>query len=394
MIDELKFEMEEEVHPSARIKVVGIGGCGCNAVAHMLGAGVEGAEFWVLNTDFQALESSPVPNKLPIGAKVTHGRGAGADPELGKQAALDDTERIVEVLQGAEMVFIAAGMGSGTGTGASPVVANIARNLGALTVAIVMKPFRFEGPKRGRNAEHGLEELTGAVDTVIAIPNDRLLTLAPEGTSFVDAFRLGHEFLRRTVQDIVEIMTTPGFINRDFSDVRSTMVGSGYAVLGTATACGEHAAVEAARQAIGSPLLENSGIRGAANILMNITGSSRLGLHDIDAACALIREAAGSEDLQINFGLVLNESMADAVKVTVIATGFNRETPRVFEPALPKTAWLSEPPAAAAPEPPPVAEPAVVEPPVAAAPPLPEPDFDDFDELDRPAIVRRRRLVQ
>ncbi len=390
VLDNLKYEMEEEAHAKAAIKVLGVGGCGSNAVAHMLAAGLEGAEFHVLNTDFQALQASPVPNKLALGAKVTHGRGAGGDPEIGKQAALEDTERIVELLQGADMVFITAGFGSGTGTGGAPVVANIAKNLGALTIAIIVKPFAFEGSKRMRLAEQGLEELAGTVDTVIAIPNDRLLALAPAGTSFVDAFRMGNEFVRQTVQDIVEIITTPGFINRDFSDLRSTMVGSGYAMLGTATAKGEHAAVEAARQAIDCALLENAGIRGATNILLNITGSSQLGLHDINDACALIRDAAGGEDVQITFGLVLNESMGEAVKVTIIATGFvSRHAPRA---AAAQTAWLSEAPA---PPPPPVIVEAPPEPPLRAGngtPQIPEPEIYE-DELDRPAIERRRRVL-
>ncbi len=396
MIEDLKYEIADESRASARIKIVGIGGCGCNAVAHMMVAGLDGAEFIALNTDFQSLESSPVKNKVAIGAKLTHGRGAGADPEVGKQAALDDTERIVETLQGADLVFLTAGLGMGTGTGAAPVVANIARNMGALTVAIVMKPFGFQGAKPMRQADKGLAELAGTVDTVIAIPNDRLLSLAPKGTSFVDAFRMGHDFLRQTIQDIVEIMTTPGLVNRDFADVRATMAGSGYAMLGTASATGENAATEAARQAVTSPLLEGAGIRGASNVLINITGSSKLGLHDVNDACTLIRDAAGNDDVQINFGLVLNESLADTVKVTIIATGFDaalRPQPEpVFQQASASPSpWLSEQPAAAAVyEPEPVPEP---EPVVYSAPPPPPPEPEMYeDELDRPAFERRRRL--
>jgi cell division protein FtsZ len=383
VIEDLKYEMEDETRPTARIKIVGVGGCGSNAVAHMRTAGLDGAEFYVLNTDFQALDACPVPNKLALGAKITHGRGAGADPEIGKQAALDDTERIVEMLQGADMVFITAGLGGGTGTGGAPVVAGIAKNLGALTVAIVTKPFGFQGPKPARLADRGITELAATVDTVIAIPNDRLLALAPQGAGFVEAFRMGHEFLRQTVQDIVEIMTTPGYINRDFSDLRATMSGSGYAMLGTAAAKGENAAAEAARQAIASPLLEGAAIRGARNVLVYITGSSKLGLHDINAACTLIRDAAGASDALINFGLVQNDSMGETVKVTIIATGH----PEQMEPSP----WLSdeapavrEPVIEAAPPPPPP-------PPPPAAPPAPEPEMYE-DELDRPAFERRRRV--
>lgn len=399
MIEDLKYEMEDEAKSSARIRIVGVGGCGSNAVAHMMTAGLEGVEFYVLNTDFQALESCPVLNKLAIGAKLTQGRGAGGDPEIGKAAALEDTERIVELLQGADLVFLTAGLGAGTGTGATPVVANIAKNLGALTVAIVMKPFSFQGLKYMSRAEQGIEELVGTVDTIIAIPNDRLLSLAPEGTGFVDAFEMGHEFLRQTVQDIVEIMTAPGFVNRDFADLRATMAGSGFAMLATATAQGEHAAVEAARQAIGSPLLEGMGIRGATNVLMNFTGSRTLSLHDVTAACKLIREAAGTEDVEINFGLVLNPSIGESVKVSLIATGFANHAP-VFEPSQ-SSGWLSDVQsgATAAPPPAPKEEPEPL-PQVPAPAPEPEPqipagvpEIDSYeDELDRPAIERRRRL--
>lgn len=406
MLEDLKYEIEEETRPVARINVVGVGGCGCNAVAHMSAAGIDGAEFVAINTDFQSLESCPVAKKLALGGKVTRGRGAGADPEIAKQAALEDTQAIVDLLQGAELVFITAGLGMGTGTGASPVVANLARNMGALTIAIVMKPFGFQGGKAARQAEQGLAELAATVDTVIAIPNDRLLALAPAGTSFIDAFRMGHEFLRQTIQDIVEIMTAPGVVNRDFADVRATMAGSGYAMLGTATASGENAAAEAARQAVGSPLLDGAGMRGARNVLINITGSSKLGLHDVNEACALVREAAGGEDVEINFGLVVNESMGDSAKVTVIATGFGPQQPAggdvhaQFQPPAPAprppSGWLSEEQSQAAAASAGSAEADDREPPARSAPPLPPPpapEPDSYeDELDRPAIERRRRF--
>ena len=257
-----------------------------------------------------------------MGAKITNGLGAGYNPEIGRQAALENTDNIIELLQGADMVFVTAGLGGGTGTGAAPVVASLAKELDALTIAVVTKPFTFEGARRMRLADQGLAELAATVDTVIAIPNDRLLTLVPRGTSFFEAFKLADDLLRQAVQGISDIINTPGIINRDFSDIKATMLGMGYAMMGTATGRGENAAVDAARQAINSPLLEDSRISGARGVLINITGSSRLGLHEVNEACSIIREAADCEDVQINFGVTLNESMADAVKITVIATGF------------------------------------------------------------------------
>jgi cell division protein FtsZ len=396
-LDGLQIEMEEESHRKARIKVIGVGGGGSNAVAHMMAAGLADVEFHVLNTDAQALQASPVPNKLTIGYKITQGQGAGADPSIGRQAALDDTERIVEILQGADMVFVTAGLGSGTGTGAAPVVASLAREMNALTIAVVTRPFAFEGPRRINQASKGLEELAASVDTVITIPNDRLLALAPRGTSVLEAFRMGNDILRQTVQDIVEIITTPGLINRDFADIRSTMQGQGYAMMGTGTARGENAAVEAARQAINCPLLEDSGIRGAHNVLLNITGSSRLGLHEVNEACALIREAAACEEVQINFGIVLNESMADAVKITVIATGFAKDRASAAAPVsfVQPSSWV-QPSASLAAELEP--QPVQIEPepePVVEAQPEPAQSLyeepEDLDDLDTPAFLRFQR---
>jgi cell division protein FtsZ len=390
VLDDLKYEMQDEGRPAGGIKVIGVGGGGMNAVAHMMRAGMQGVEFYAINTDTQALNASPIANKITIGSKLTHGRGTGGDPETGKQAALDDTEHIVEALEGADLVFIAAGLGCGTGTGAAPVVASLAKEMNALTVAVVTKPFAFEGARRIEQAERGLAELATAVDTVITIPNDRLLALAPRGTSILEGFRLGYEFICRTVEDIVEIMTTPGIINRDFADVRSVMAGMGHAMLGTATATGENAAVEAAKQAIASPLLAETSIRGARNVLMNVTGSSKLGLHEVHEACELVRKAAGCDDVQLNFGVVLKEEMGDSAKVTVIATGFPSRSappapPPVFAneepaPVAPSGAWLSE----MQPEPP-AAEAAPPE-------PEPEPEPEDLDDLDTPAYLRRRRL--
>ncbi len=393
MLDGLKFEIEPERSPATRIKVIGVGGAGSNAVARMMREGLTGVEFHVLNTDLQALNASPVPNKLAIGAKLTNGLGAGSNPEIGRDAALEDTGRIIEILEGAEMVFVTAGLGGGTGTGAAPVVASLAKGLNALTVAVVTKPFDFEG--RRRAADRGLAELGAAVDTVISIPNEKLLTLVPRGTSFVEAFRVADDVLRQAVQGIADIITTPGLINRDFSDVRAIMVGMGYAMMGTATASGDGAAVEAARKAINSPLLEDGGVDGARGILINITGSSQLGIHDVNEACTLIRQAANNGDVQINFGVVCNEAMGEEVKITVIATGFERETLPAIDrrgrsvaapaPAIdvsPNFPFDDEP--VSAPEPEPVA---AVEP---VRQPEPEPEPDD---VEIPAFLRRRRGV-
>jgi len=398
-MENLKYEMEDDGEAPARIKVIGVGGGGSNAVAHMMASGIEGVEFHVLNTDAQALRASPVPNKLAIGCKITRGRGAGADPDIGKQAALEDTERILEILEGADMVFVTAGMGSGTGTGAAPVVAAMAKEMNALTLAVVTMPFAFEGERRIRQAEEGLAKLAESADTAIAVPNERLLALAPRGTSILEAFRLGHDFLRRTVQDLVEIVTMPGFINRDFSDIRAVMLGAGYAMMGTATGRGENAAVEAARQAISCPLLEDSRIAGSRGILINITGSSSLGLHEVNEACQLIRAATQCDDVELNFGIVLNEDLEDAVKVTVIATGFTEQPAAedtTREPAIAQTAWMSESqPQAAAPAEPleaPAEQPAAsMHRPGNGTPPIPSPE--DLDDLDTPAYLRQRKML-
>ena len=424
-LDHLRFEIQEDFLLGTKIKVVGVGGGGANAVARMMNEGVTGVEFHVLNTDVQALNASTVPNKLAIGAKLTNGLGAGSDPEVGRQAALEDTEKIIEILEGADMVFVTAGLGGGTGTGAAPVVASLAKGLNALTVAVVTKPFGFEGPRRMKVAERGLAELGGTVDTVISIPNDRLLQLVPKGTSFFEAFRTADDVLRQAVQGISDIMTTPGIINRDFSDIRAIMLGMGYAMMGTASARGENAAVDAAAQAISCPLLEEGGVKGARGVLINITGSSKLGIHEVNEACSLIRQAAQNDDVQINFGVVLNESMQDEVKITVIATGFQREnltqleqrrpimaastpvTPvqTLVEPAIPAVIsepvyeevpaeYFYQPPSAPEPEPEPVAPVAAAEP--VAPPPAPAPPKEEpLNDLDTPAFLRReRRLFQ
>jgi cell division protein FtsZ len=420
---DLKYEMQEDFR-GARIKVVGVGGGGSNAVARMIDEGLDGVEFHIMNTDVQALTSSNAPNKLQIGAKITGGLGAGSDPEVGRRAALEDTEKILEILEGTDMVFVTAGLGGGTGTGAAPVVASLAKELGALTVAVVTKPFAFEGSKRRKQAEQGLAELGGVADTVIAIPNDRLLDQASPDTSIFDGFRLADDVLRQAVQGIADIITTPGLVNRDFSDIRSIMVGMGYAMMGTATAKGPNAAAAAAEKAIGCPLLDEGGVRGARGVLVNITGSRSLGLHEVNKACTLIRDAAGNEDVEINFGVVLNEAMGDEVKVTVIATGFERaglppiarrmRTSVMLDHALTVEPVRVDPPRA---EPPrveavmeaPAPEPVYAEPePVEVAPEPQHPQFEEppivhangpteplFDDLDVPAILKRdRRFVQ
>ncbi|MGH9581794.1 MAG: cell division protein FtsZ, partial [Bryobacteraceae bacterium] len=301
----------------------------------------------------------------------------------------------IEILEGADMVFVTAGLGGGTGTGAAPVVASLAKELNALTVAVVTKPFSFEGPRRMRQAERGLSELGGSCDTVISVPNEKLLGLAPKRTSIFDAFRLADDVLRQAVQGIADIITTPGIINRDFSDIRTIMLGMGYAMMGTAIASGENAPLEAARRAINSPLMEEGGVRGARGVLINITASSNLGIHDVNEACNLIRTATENEDVQINFGVVADESMGEDVKITVIATGFQRDSLPEIErrnPHFPFTIASSPHPAAAAAshpesEPASAAENGHPEPPVEEAPPA--------NDYEMPAILRRqRRLVQ
>jgi cell division protein FtsZ len=293
------------------------------------------------------------------------------------------------------MVFVTSGLGGGTGTGAAPVIASLSKELDALTVAVVTKPFGFEGARRKRLADEGLGKLASTVDTVIAIPNDRLLALAPRGTSFFEAFKMADDILRQAVQGISDIITTPGIINRDFSDIKTTMMGMGYAMLGTAVARGEKAAVEAARQAISCPLLEDSRISGSRGILINITGSSRLGLHEVNEACSIIREAADCDDVQINFGVILNESMQDAVKITVIATGFTPEAaPQLERRIVPE--MRIQPRAEAIPERIPEREavPLKSQPEAKPAPP-PEPEAPalDLDDIDTPAYLRQGRLL-
>jgi cell division protein FtsZ len=311
---------EEEVNV-ARIKVIGIGGGGGNAINRMIAAKVRAVEFLAANTDLQALKQSKAAAKLQLGAKLTKGLGAGANPEVGRQAALEDTAKLVEALEGADMVFITAGLGGGTGTGAAPIIASLASELGALTVAVVTKPFTFEGKRRMLQAEQGLAELIDCVDTLICIPNQKLLETVAVGTSFFEAFRIADDILRQGVQGITDIIAIPGVINRDFADVTTIMKGQGYAVMGTAMASGENRAVEAAQRAVSSPLLEEGSIEGARGVLINITGSSSLTLHEVQEASALVQKVA-HEDANIIFGAVYDQAAKDEVKITVIATGF------------------------------------------------------------------------
>ena len=323
MEDSIRFTLQKDLQGGAKIKVIGVGGGGSNAVNRMIDARLEGVEFLVANTDLQALRLSQAPVKIQIGAKLTKGLGAGADPELGRNAALEDTDKLIEMLEGADMVFVTAGLGGGTGTGAAPIVASLANELEALTVAVVTTPFTFEGKRRTSQAEQGLKELAASVDTMITIPNDRLLQMEQDA-GFFESFRLADDVLRQAVQGISDTIIIPGIINRDFADVKTVMQGMGYAVMGTATASGPNRAVEAAGKAIASPLLEDTSIDGARGVLINITGSSNLRLQEVHGASTLIQQAV-HEDATILFGAVLDENMKDQVKVTVIATGFKPE---------------------------------------------------------------------
>jgi cell division protein FtsZ len=390
-MDVLKYELADEARKGARIKVIGVGGGGSNAVGRMFEEGLEGVQFYVMNTDAQALQASKVPNKIQIGARITNGLGAGSDPAVGRAAALEDTERILGILEGADLVFVTAGLGGGTGAGASPVVATLAKELDALTIAIVTKPFSFEGGKRMRQAERSVADLAASVDILTTIPNDRLLKIAPKGTSMSQAFGMADDVLRQAVQGISDLILTPGLINLDFSDIKAAISGMGIALIGNATARGPRAAVEAAQAAINSPLLEDTKIKGARQVLMNITASPEIGLHEMNEACSIIREASGSDDLQLNFGVIAKDDMGDSVKVTVIATGFAKEEEK-REPAIearPAADFFSERPAESV-TPAPAPAPAV-EPPPVEAPAMAAPVFED--ELDVPAYLRQGKLL-
>ncbi|MGB7190370.1 MAG: cell division protein FtsZ [Acidobacteriaceae bacterium] len=321
----IRIQYQDEVPRGARIKVIGVGGGGGNAVNRMIAARLEGVEFIAANTDRQALQLSQAPVKLQLGARLTSGLGAGANPDVGRNAALEDSEKILEALEGADMVFVTAGLGGGTGTGAAPVIASLASELGALTVAVVTQPFNFEGKRRMAQAQFGMQELLESVDTMIVIPNEKLLAVAKDA-GFFESFRIADDVLRQGVQGISDIITISGIINRDFADVKTTMAGMGYAVMGTAVRAGQNRAIEAAQAAMASPLLEAGAIDGARGILINISGSSSLKLSEVNEASTLIQNSA-HEDANIIFGAVLDETMGDEVKITVIATGFRQEMP-------------------------------------------------------------------
>ncbi len=315
------IELVENVDPGARIKVIGAGGCGGNAVNHMIAAGLRNVDFIAVNTDTQALQNNKAPLCIQMGTQLTRGRGTGGNPEIGRKAALEDEDRLREVLAEAEMVFVTAGMGGGTGTGSAPVIARIARESGALTVGVVTKPFQFEGRKRMGQAEEGLRELKNAVDTLITIPNQRLLSIASRTTSLKEAFQKADDVLLQAVRGISELVTVHGLINLDFADVRSIMAEMGMAMMGAARASGENRAVEAAQRAISSPLLEDVSIKGARGLLINVTGGPDLSLYEVNEAASLIQEEA-HEDANIIFGAVIDEKICDEIHVTVIATGF------------------------------------------------------------------------
>lgn len=318
------FELEDNIQVGANIKVVGIGGGGSNAVETMIRSGLKGVEFIVANTDHQALFASSAPGKIQLGRELTRGLGAGANPDIGKRAAIESYNDIVEQLQGADMVFVTAGMGGGTGTGGAPVVAKIARELGALTVGVVTKPFVFEGKKRLRHANDGIQELRQNVDTLIIIPNQKLLSISGEKTPMIETFKKADEVLLQAVQGISDLINIRGLINLDFADIRTVMNSKGIALMGTGRATGENRAVEAASAAISSPLLENISIEGATGIIINVTGGPNLSLFEVNEASTLITEAA-HEDAEIIFGAVIDESLTDEIHVTVIATGFAKE---------------------------------------------------------------------
>ena len=391
------IELVDAPDPGARIKVIGAGGCGGNAVSHMIRQGLHNVDFIAVNTDSQALAGNAAPMRMQIGSVLTRGRGTGGNPEIGRKAALEDEERLREVLKDAEMVFVTAGMGGGTGTGSAPVLARIAREGGALTVGVVTKPFQFEGSRRMSQADEGLRELKDAVDTLITIPNQRLLSIASRTTSLREAFQKADDVLLQAVRGISELVTVHGLINLDFADVRSIMAEMGLAMMGAASATGENRAVEAAQRAISSPLLEDVSIKGARGLLINVTGGPDMSLYEVTEAASLIQEEA-HEDANIIFGAVIDEKLADEIRITVIATGFGdlatRYAPRYSSSGAPITAPIQ----AAVTRP---VDPATVQPTAPTLPP-PPPQQRMFsskpvrrmgmivdDGLDIPAFKRR-----
>jgi cell division protein FtsZ len=328
----LRLKLEAETRAGARIKVIGVGGGGGNAVNRMVRSGLEGVEFIVANTDLQALAQNAAPTRIQIGAKLTKGLGAGADPDIGRRAALEDTDKLIEVLSDADMVFVTTGLGGGTGTGAAPVIAGLATELGALTIAVVTRPFRFEGKRRSTSAERGLNELRDAVDTVITIPNERLLATIDRRTPLPDAFAAADDVLRQAIQGISDLIIVPGMINLDFADVKTIMSGMGFAIMGTGIGEGETRAIDAAQRAISSPLLEDASVKGARGVIINVTGGPDFSLVEVSEASTIIQEAA-HEDANIIFGAVIDPDMEGKVKITVIATGFDRPDASARQPS-------------------------------------------------------------
>jgi len=383
---EMRIHFHDETPRGANIKVIGVGGGGCNAVNRMIQAKMEGTEFIAANTDVQALKHCQAPVKLQLGVRLTSGLGAGANPDVGRRAALEDSEKIIEALEGADMVFVTAGLGGGTGTGAAPVIASLASEMGILTVAVVTIPFAFEGKRRMQQAERGLKELVESVDTMIVIPNEKLLAIAKDA-GFFESFRIADDVLRQGVQGISDIITIPGIINRDFADVKTIMSGQGYAVMGTAVATGPNRAIDAANRAINSPLLEDNCINGAQGILINVTGSSTLSLQEVHEASSIIQMAA-HENANIIFGAVQDDAMKESVKITVIAAGFREVAGKkaAQRPSyLPKT-WAAkreQPPAQVAPQQTNVVQ-QVARNVREAAPEMPS------DDLDVPTFLRRQ----
>jgi len=321
--DRLRLTLDPESRLGAKIKVIGVGGGGSNAVSRMVANGLEGVEFIVANTDAQALGQNPAAVKIQIGQKLTKGLGAGADPNIGREAALEDTDTLIQALAGADMIFVTAGLGGGTGTGAAPVIASLASELGALTVAVVTKPFKFEGKKRAHHGEEGLDALRECVDTVITIPNERLLAIVERQTSLTDAFELADDVLRQAIQGISDLILVPGLINLDFADVKTIMSGMGCAMMGTGVGEGDNRAMQAAQKAVSSPLLEDGTVNGARGVIINVTGGPDLSLMEVNEASCVIQEAA-HEDANIIFGAVVDPKLAGKIKITVIATGFDR----------------------------------------------------------------------
>jgi cell division protein FtsZ len=336
------FELMDSYSQSAVIKVIGVGGGGGNAVSHMVMSGIDGVDFICINTDSQALKASKIKTSLQIGANITKGLGAGADPEIGRQAAMEDRDRIIELIEGCDMLFITAGMGGGTGTGAAPVVAQIARELGILTVAVVTKPFQMEGSKRAMVADHGIAELTKNVDSLITIPNQKLLTVLGASTTLLDAFKSANQVLQGAVQGIAELITRPGLINVDFADVRTVMSETGMAMMGSGAAAGENRARQAAEAAVSSPLLEDINLAGAQGILVNVTAGLDLSIGEFEEVGTIVKEYA-SEDATVVVGTVIDPEMSNQIRVTVVATGLNGSTATRGRADLPREGLLERP---------------------------------------------------